>query len=133
MHGIYSTTQITLSCFDAPNGTGKNKTYTVVLSQYENYDITFTLCAFSTVPLKIKQIPITLGKPTNERKLKGEWKDGLKQSDINSAVTKNERQKRKGNSYRISVVVSTVIRLQLQAPKEVAISISSMIKGTKKS
>ena len=132
VQGTYSNNPNYLVRFDVPNGTGQNKTYTVVVSQYEKLrDITFTLCAFSTVPLKIKHIPITLGKPTNERKLKGEWKDGLKQSDINSAVTKMNARSVKGNSYRISVVVSTVIRLQLQAPKEVAISISMYDKRNK--
>ena len=60
VQGTYSNNPNYLVRFDVPNGTGNNKTYTVVLSQYEKLrDITFTLCAFSTVPLKIKQIPIT--------------------------------------------------------------------------
>jgi len=123
VHGTYSNNPNYLVRFDVPNGVSSNKCYTIVVSQYEKVrDLTFTLCTFSTVPFKIKQIPITLGNPTNERKIKGEWKGN--RNEIDKSVLKMSSSSVKGNAYNIQILVSTIMRIQLQAPKEIGISIS---------
>ena len=125
VHGTYSNNPNYLVRFDVPNGVGSNKLYTIVISQYEKTrDMTFSLCTFSTVPFKMKQIPITLGSATNERKIKGEWKGGANRDELDKTKTQMSSTSVKGNSYNIQIVVSTIMRIQLQAPKEIAISIS---------
>lgn len=105
VRGTYSNNPHYLARFDIPPVSGATtQSYTLVVSQYEKLrDICFTVDVFSTARFKMRNIPVNYG---HERKMKGEWKSP-------------------GPIVReLELLVATKVRLQLQAPKDVAVNIT---------